>query len=230
MSALFTQDTINFLVENRLQNDKAWFEAHKERYNKYVVAPFVSLVEELSHALLGIDNKLICSPKVGGSVSRIWRDARFSKDKSLFRDMMWCMFVRKKNMGLPEFFFVISPKNFLYGCGYYSARTLSMESIRELIISSDTDFKTALSAYESQDIFQLDGDMYIKSRYSDIPENLRNWLDRKTICFIRESNDFDLLFSDILSVTVAEGYKALKPIYNFLIKAEERINNRSENY
>ncbi len=225
MIALFSQETIDFLVENRLQNDKAWFGVHKEQYHEFVIAPLISLADELSSVLLDIDDKLICSPKVGGSVSRIWRDTRFSKDKSLFRDIMWCMFVREKNTGLPEFFFVISPDSFLYGCGYYSAGTASMESIRRLILSGDKDFNTALSTYENQEIFQLEGDLYKKSRYPDMPEHLRNWLDRKTICFLRKSTDFDLLYSDELSATVAEGYKILAPIYNFLIKAEENIKN-----
>lgn len=222
MSTLFSQETLNFLVENRLQNDKAWFDTHKEQYNNHVIAPLISLTERLSPVLMDIDNKLICSPKVGGSVSRIWRDVRFSKDKSLFRDVMWCMFVCEKNVGLPEYFFVISPEDFFYGCGYYSAGTASMESIRKLIISGDKDFKTALSAYENQDIFQLEGDIYKRSRYLGMPENLRNWLERKTICFLRKNNDFDLLYSKKLPDTVAEGYKLLAPIYNFLIKAEDK--------
>jgi len=225
MNALFSRATLDFLVENRLQNDRAWFEAHKGQYKNHVIAPLVSLTEALTPTLLDIDDRLICSPKVGGSVSRIWRDARFSKDKSLFRDVMWCMFVRKKHENLPEFFFVIFPDSFLYGCGYYSAGTASMESIRNLILSGDKSFKAALSAYEKQDIFELDGDMYKKSRHPDAPEKLREWLDRKTICFLRNSEDFDLLFSDKLAEKVAEGFKTLAPMYKFLIKAEENKNN-----
>lgn len=223
MNTVFSKNTMDFLIENKLRNDKAWFDEHKEQYNKYVTEPLISLAAELSPVLLDIDDKLICSPKVGGSVSRIWRDARFSKDKSLFRDTMWCMFVRNKGIGLPEFFFVISPEGFFYGCGYYSAGAASMESVRGLILACDSDFKAALSAYESQDIFQLEGDVYKKSRYSDVPENLRNWLDRKTICFIRKSDDFGLLYSNRLSLILMEGYKILAPIYNFLMKAEEWV-------
>jgi len=100
-----------------------------------------------------------------------------------------------------------------------------MESIRRLILSGDNDFTTALSTYENQEIFQLEGDMYRKSRYADTPEYLRNWLDRKTLCFLSKSNEFDLLYSDKLPATVADGYKILAPIYHFLIKAEENINN-----
>jgi len=223
MNALFSENTIHFLVENKLRNDKMWFEEHKEQYTQYVTAPLISLAVQLAPVLSDIDDKLICSPKVGGSVSRIWRDARFSKDKTLFRDTVWCMFVRKKNMNLPEFFFVIYPEGFLYGCGYYSAGTASMESIRRLILTGNNDFQNARAAYENQDTFRLEGDMYKKSRYPDAPEQLKNWLDRKTICFMRNSNDFDLLYSDKLSGTVAEGYQILTPMYRFLIKAEENI-------
>jgi len=96
--------------------------------------------------------------------------------------------------------------------------------MRRLILSGDKDFKTAVSAYEKQSVFKLEGDMYKRSRHPDVSEDLKNWLDRKTICFLRESNDFDLLYSDKLSATIAEGYKILAPIYNFLIKAEEQID------
>lgn len=220
---MFSQNSLDFLAENRLRNDKTWFNEHKEQYREVLVEPFINLVEALSPSLSEIDNKLLCIPKVDGSISRIWRDARFSKDKSLFRDSMWCMFVREKGRGLPEFFFVLSPGSFLYGCGYYSAGTASMEKIRELIKNGDRDFKAALSAYENQDVFKLDGDLYKKSRHPDAPENLRTWLDRKSICFLRNSNDFGLLFSDKLADELASGFKTLDPLYRFMIKAEEGI-------
>ena len=223
MTALFSQETVNFLTENRLRNDKTWFEAHREQYHQYVIAPLVSLTEALTPALLEIDGRLIISPKSGGSVSRIWRDARFSKDKSLFRDSMWCSFLREKNGGWPEFFFVISPEGFLYGCGYYSAGAASMESMRELITSGDNSFRAALASYEGQKLFRLDGEKYKKSRWPDQPENLREWLDRKSICFLREDRDFDLLYSERLSGAVAGGFRALAPVYDFMIRAEERI-------
>ena len=223
MQTQFSKITMDFLFENRLQNSKAWFEEHREQYTQFVISPMLSLVEELTPTLLEIDDKLLCSPKVGGSLSRIWRDARFSKDKSLFRDTMWCMFVRQKNMNLPEFFFVFSPESFFYGCGYYSAGAAAMASMRKMILANDKAFKTALSAYEKQTLFELDGDMYKKSRHPDMPANLQSWLDRKTIAFIHKSYDFDLLYSNRLAATVAEGFKVLAPIYKFLITAEERV-------
>jgi len=246
MSNLFTKDTFDFLIENKLQNDKEWFNENKERYTEYVLKPLVALAERLAPVLKGIDDKIMCSPKVGGAISRIWRDTRFSKDKALFRDAMWLSFLRKKGENLPEFFFMISPAGFMYGAGYYMTTAESMKSIREMILAefeiadqvrnddgkddaqrADTPYNTkisfqeALRVFESQKTFKMDGDMYKKSKFPDAQERIRNWLDRKTICFICESEDFDVLYSDKLADIVAEGFKTLAPIYNFLMRAEE---------
>jgi len=216
MSEFFSRETLDFLAENRMRNDKTWFNEHKDIYNASVVAPLVSLAGRLTAVLSEIDGKLSA-----GSVSRVWRDARFSKDKSLFRDSMWISVVRKKNEGLPEFFFVITPSGFLYGCGYYQAGTASMDEMRKLILSGDEAFKSALSACENQNIFEISGEFYKKPRYSDMPENILNWLNRKNICLERDSDDFDLLFSEKLFDVIAEGFKILAPVYKFFIKAEE---------
>ncbi|MCL2603718.1 MAG: DUF2461 domain-containing protein [Defluviitaleaceae bacterium] len=214
MADYFSRETMDFLFENRLQNSKTWFEEHRKRYDDYVVRPLKLLAENLLLELHKIDGQLTAS------CSRVWRDARFSKDKSLFRDTMWCMFIRKKNVGMPEFFFVFSPEGILYGTGYYSAGAESMESMRKLILADDKDYKAALKAYEGQDIFHIEGDMYKRTRHPDASEKMRDWLDRKTICFLRNVSDFDLLYSPRLSVKVAEDFKSLAPIYHFLMKAE----------
>ena len=224
MNTPFSQASIDFLIQNRLENDKIWFEERREQYNQLVLAPLVSLVEELTPTLLRIDDKLLCIPKVDKSISRIWRDARFSKDKSIFRDNMWCMFVRQKNVGLPEFFFVVTPQEFFYGCGYFAASSASMDSARRLILNNDKSFKTALSALEKHSEFRLEGDIYKRTRHPDATDNLKQWLDRKSICVMRTVTDFNLLYSANLASTVAADYKAIAPIYNFLMKAEETIN------
>ncbi len=218
----FTRQTLEFLSENRRQNHKMWFEAHKADYQTEVVAPLAALTRELAPELHAIDNELICIPAVGKSISRIYRDTRFSKDKSLYRDVMWCVFMRDKKLyhGLPGYFFELSPRGFRYGCGYYQADTDSMEAIRRLILNRDQSFAAALKSYEKQDIFAIEGDLYKKSRYPEEDERLRNWLDRKNICLIHNSRDFNLLFSETLAQTVAAHYRMIAPIYDFLIKAE----------
>ena len=185
------------------------------------------LVIKLTPEMLKIDNNFITAPRVDRTISRIYRDVRFSKDHSLYRDNCWFVFMRDKKlyMGLPAFYFDMSPSGFSYGMGYYQASPASMASIREIILNRDESFTLALKAYQGQDIFVMYGDSYKKTRYPDEPEHLREWLDKKSVSFNHDSEDFDLLFSDKLANVMLEGYKTLAPIYDFLCDAEFRVNS-----
>jgi len=188
----------------------------------------MELVTILAPVMLSIDDLLICEPKVDKTISRIYRDTRFSKDKSFYRDHMWCSFKRDKKLfpGFPEFFFDLSPVGFCYGFGYYAAGADSMNSIKELILSGDKDFEKVLKSSEKQDVFVMEGECYKRSKYPDKPADLRAWLDRKSIYFIHNSEDFKLLFSEKLAGMLAEDYKILEPVYRFILKAELRKAER----
>lgn len=219
---MVSQKTFEFLVENRLRNDKEWFLEHKNDYNSYVLQPLTELATRLADTLLKIDSMIVTEPKVDKTISRIYRDTRFSKDKSLYREDMWLSFKRDKKIYLnyPEFFFVITPNEFLYGCGYYAATTETMNSMRELIINKDKTFIHALKDYENQQIFVIEGSTYKKNKYIDQAENIQNWLNRKQICFTHKSTDSSLLFSENLPQIISEQFMQLKSIYNFFINAE----------
>ncbi len=223
VSANFSKETIQFLVENRMRDDRAWFDEHRKEYRELVVEPFAALVTALEPAMREIDEQLVLSPKVGGSISRIWRDTRFSKDKLLFRDHMWISLLRQKGQMLPEFFFVITPDSFLYGAGYYAANAESMVSFRGLILENSKEFQAARVMFEQQNRFVLEGDKYKRSRYPDQPELLRDFLDRKVISLMRTSDDWDLLFSDRLPDVLATDFKLIAPMYRLFIRAEDRV-------
>lgn len=221
----FSEESLKFLFENRVVDSKAWFLEHRDEYERLVLEPMRELVKALEPAILSIDPLLICEPKVGRSISRIYRDTRFSHDKSIFRDVMWCVFIRDKKLynGLPGFWFEFSPRIIRYGCGYYQASPESMEAMRELIIADDKTFKAAQKALKNQSVFRLDGEKYKRSRHPEQPEEKREWLDRRDIGFITESEDFDLLFSDALADKLAADFKLLVPMYDFMMAAEARV-------
>jgi len=218
----FSQSTIEFLVENRLQDSRDWFRENKDRYNRVLLEPFIELVNSLAPIMLKIDPHLITEPRVDRTLSRVNRDTRFSKDKSLYRDNMWLVFMREKKLydGLPGFYFDLGPWGFSYGMGYYQASTVSMESIRRLIIADSPAFLKANKLFRNQDVFQMEGDLYKRSKYPDMPEHLRFWLDRKSISFNHHNNDEELMYSDRLATVLADGFRLLAPIYDFLWLAE----------
>lgn len=221
----FSEKSLSFLFENRVVDNKAWFLEHRADYEAYVLEPLRELVTALTPAILQIDPYLICEPKIGRSISRIYRDTRFSHDKSIFRDVMWCVFIREKKLydGLPGFFFEFSPRGFRYGCGYYQTSVDSMNAIRDLILNDEKPYKAALKAYRAQSVFRMENTKYKRSRFPTQSEEKRDWLDQRSLGFITESNDLDLLFSDTLAEKLAEDFRLLVPIYAFMMAAETRV-------
>ena len=62
--------------------------------------------------------------------------------------------------------------------------------------------------------------MYKRSKFSDQPENLKTWLDRKNIYFECTQTNFKLTFSKELPDVLRKGFKEVKPIYDFLCMVE----------
>ena len=118
----------------------------------------------------------------------------------------------------PGIYFEMSPDNFGYGCGFYSASPEFMDAMRAAILAGSPEAMEAIDAYEAQNIFTLDGDRYKRPRYPDQPEKLRKWLELRNISLSAESTDAELLFSDKLAEKVSADFKVLKPMYRFLLR------------
>jgi uncharacterized protein (TIGR02453 family) len=216
----FTSDALKFLFENRMNNSKDWYDSHKNEYKKYVYNPFIDLITELAPTMTEIDSQFTTIPSK--LISRVRRDTRFTKDKTLYRDNVWLVFLRDKSQMAfsPCYWFELSQKGSSYGVGYYGAQTGSMANMREMILNRHPAFLKALDCYESQDKLVIGGEMYKRSKFPDQPENLKTWLDRKNIYFEFAQTDFKLAFSKELPEVLKKAFKELKPIYDFLCAVE----------
>src|ERR671934_175059 len=82
----FTPNLFSFLRELAENNDREWFATNKERYERDVRGPALRFVSDFSRPLARIAPKLVADPRpVGGSMFRIHRATRFSRDKSPFK-------------------------------------------------------------------------------------------------------------------------------------------------
>lgn len=220
----FTKEAVEFLMENKFHDSKDWFHQHRQQYDDLVLNPMRALVAELAPAMLEIDEKLIAEPKVGRSISRIYRDTRFSKDKSIFRDVIWCVFLREKKLyeGPPAFYFEFSPSKLRWGCGYYRANPRDMDTMRGLILRQDPDFDRARRAVGQDGYFQLEGERYKRSKFPDIQGPARQWLDQKNISINHNGGQqgFDQLYDPGLARLLAQDFRRLKPVYQFFLKTQ----------
>lgn len=216
----FTSKTPEFIFENHIKDSKDWFREHKADYERYIKAPFKEFLELIEPYIHKIDPELSCDPK---HISRLYRDARYAKGQSVFRDYVWYTFCRKResNTSAPAFYFSVSPSGFDYGCGYYYTPTSTVTAMRKLILAGDASFDAAKKAFKGQRVFELGGNMYKKDHYPDSPDEDKIWLNNRNIYLYRNSTDFDLLYSDKLPEKIGREFLKIAPVYNFFMKAEK---------
>lgn len=90
----FPKEAFAFLKEIKTHNNKTWFEKHKEAYVENVVEPGQALVEVLGPRLQKVAKTVQYDSSASGhgSVKRIYRDVRFSKDKKPYKDYFGLIF------------------------------------------------------------------------------------------------------------------------------------------
>lgn len=224
----FSSESITFLSEVKRQNSKEWYDNNKPAYNVHLLEPFQHLVESLTPTMQSIDPHIEVNPAIGKSVSRIYRDTRFSKDKSRFRDRMWLTFKRDKKHWIdsPVYFFEIRPDGFYYGLGYYAATRATMDRVRESILRREKEFRHATAHLLPE--FELVGEAYKRPLQPDQPEAVATWYNRKSFSVMKENHDIAELFNPQLAATLAETFTQLAPLYTFLIRVEEEKNSDAE--
>jgi len=229
---IFTRETLDYLVQVKKNNSKEWYEANKNRYNDVLITPLKQLVTELSATMAAIDPEFQLEPRVDRTISRIYRDTRFSKDKSLYKDRMWITFKKKgqdKN-DFPVFFFEVSPDGYFFGMGFFSASVRSMNAIRSKIDRGEKKFLEVVGRLETGGVFKVEGDMYKRSRYGGETPAITSWYNRKNIYLISYSDKLDDVFDPELAGKLKTGFESLTPLYRFFVDALVEAELKEEGF
>ena len=114
------KEILDFLSELHDNNNREWFEANKERYRR-VLKQHNTNVEHLIELIAAFDNS-VEGLKVADCTYRIYRDTRFSKDKTPYKDF-FSVFVARggKRSGYGGYYLHISPKGHTWGEGSFLA-------------------------------------------------------------------------------------------------------------
>jgi len=217
----FTDETLKFFNELKFNNDKTWFELHKITYIKYVKNLFYDLILDLNPAMISIDPQFEMRPEK--IISRIYRDTRFSYDKSPYKTNVWITYKKtiENWMDYPAYFFELFGDSYRYGMGFYSAAKDTMDSLRKSIKKNRALIINDFYGIVKNSNFIIEGEMYKRKLANDLPEELQTWYQRKNLYFTCNKEIDDDLFSNKLVSNLIEGFEALKPIYYFLIKMKE---------
>jgi len=115
----FDPKVILFLKDIKHNNNKLWFNAHYDFYQKEILERSRDLVEDLGDQLQKIAPDINIVPKVNGSIYRFSRDARFSKDKTPYKAHLSYLFWQGtlKRTQCPAFYLSIRPEYIQLGVG-----------------------------------------------------------------------------------------------------------------
>jgi len=130
------KSALRFLGDLAKHNDKAWFEANRERCDEELIEPAKRLVGGLCEAIAKPFPEIAGSTKaVGGSLTRLHRDVRFSKDKRPFHEHVGMHFWHRagRKMETPGFFVRVDPKEVLLATGLHQPEPTVLANIRRKI-------------------------------------------------------------------------------------------------
>jgi uncharacterized protein (TIGR02453 family) len=213
----FSQETLDFLQWAGVSN-KAWYDAHREEFKNKVLLPFQQLVEDLGPGMLKLDSRFEITPKVDKTISRVYRDTRFSKNKSPYRSNMWLTFkVPVVDWKIsPAFYFEIYPEYYRYGMGYYEATKECMDLFRARLASRPSEFQKAISFFTPASRYSLEGEDYKRLEIPDIPKVLIPWYQKKSFYLMKIHKIDEVLFSSQLVDLLESEFKKLSPLYHYL--------------
>ena len=132
----FPEGCVKFYMELTQHNDKAWFAEHKIQFETDVMVPARDFVAALGFRLQEIVPGIIADPRTDRSIFRIYRDVRFSRDKSPFNPQLalWWWQGSRSRMENSGFYFQLKPPNLMLGVGIYMFPDDLMEDYRRAVI------------------------------------------------------------------------------------------------
>ena len=212
----FTQATFDFFAGLKENNYKPWFEEHKPVYEKAVLQPLKALVLAMTPAMYSIDPQMdFRSQKV---LSRIYRDIRFSNDKSPYKTNMWITFQRivQNWEGYPGFYMEISADCYQYGMGLYLAKKNIMDNYRAKIEYEHEQFRQMTKDLLTKHHFEIGGDDYKRPLNNSLPDYFQPWIQRKSIYLFKTCPIGKELFDEGFVKHLSDEYCLLHPLYDFL--------------
>jgi uncharacterized protein (TIGR02453 family) len=222
----FSPKAFRFLKEIRTHNEKAWFHAHRADYERHLLEPLRDLVTDLADCMLDIDLSFEVAPAVGKTISRIYRDTRFSKDKSPLRDCMWITFKRNSNdwaRWSVGYFLEINATWYRYGMGFYDAAPDVMAQFRAQLDDNPERFLKAINWFDKQDIFTLEGETYKRPKGADKPDPIRAWYNYKSFYLCCNRRNDKAIRSPQLVDDLKTGFGLTAPLYHYLLETLARL-------
>ena len=223
MSEGLPRDFFAFFRELKAHNERAWFEDNKQRYRDSVQAPMSAFIEAMAPRMKKISKHFICDPRPnGGSMFRIHRDMRFSKDKRPYKENAACHFrhAQARDVHAPGFYMHFAPDGILFGGGSWMPEPDALAKIRGAIAAKPAAWKKVVGDRALRKHFDaIEGEALSRPPRGFDPDHpLIEDIKKKSFFALRREG-VKLAQSPRLVGTVADSFRAVSPLMKFLCGA-----------
>lgn len=144
----FPKEFFGFFRELKANNERPWFEANKSRFRETVQAPMSDFIAAMAPHLARVSKEFIADPRPhGGSMFRIHRDVRFSRDKRPYKEHGACQFRHRqgRDVHAPGFYVHLAPKEVFVGAGLWMPDADALLKIRTAIAEKPAAWKKVVA-------------------------------------------------------------------------------------
>jgi uncharacterized protein (TIGR02453 family) len=221
---VFTQATFRFLETLAANNERGWFQAHKQEYEDLVRTPALEFINSMSDEMPAISRHFLAQPKkMGGSLMRVYRDTRFSRDKTPYKTNIGIQFRHElgKDVHAPGYYLHIAPEECFLAVGLWRPEPDALFKIREAIVQNDEEWLAARDDRDFRSRFTLEGDALANAprgfaRDHPLVEDLK----RKDFIAMAPLDRTTVASKNLLPHTV-ERFRQAAPFMRFLCQALE---------
>ena len=158
----FTPRFFEFLEELSRNNNREWVLPNKARYEHDVREPTLAFIADFAPRLRRISACYVADPRpTGGSMMRIYRNLRFSRDKTPYHTNVSAAFGHRDgaHFNSPSFYLSLSPAEAFAGVGVWHPQADTVAKIRDAIVAHPSKWKSAVNDRKFKARFDLMGDM-----------------------------------------------------------------------
>ena len=218
----FPRGTHKFLNDLTKNNNREWFAENKIRYENFFLEPALSFIGAMQQPLQRVAPLLHAEPKkVGGSLMRIYKDTRFSKDKTPYKTNIGIHFRHQagKDVHAPGVYVHIAPNECFLGIGIWRPPSDAIKAIREHISECPVTWNRFRKNKKFNEYFELH-DERLKTAPKGFPKDHPQIEDLRLKSFIGlcQLKKSDIESPELLDTTV-DLIKRGKPLMTFLCEA-----------
>ena len=218
----FNKSTIAFLEELAANNNRDWFKENKPRYEELVLDVALRFIQSMQDPLAEISPHFTAIPqRMGGSLMRVYRDTRFSRNKLPYKTNIGIQFRHEqaKDVHSPGYYVHIDPDQVFIGAGMWRPDSDPLRAIRERIAAKPAEWKRAIGDSKFKRNFDLGGESLTRPpRGFDKDHELIDDIKRKSFIAVRNLDVEDCL-SPRFQQKVETTFRAGAPFMQFLCKA-----------